>query len=170
MMKGVNGIMADKVLVAYYSHSGNTKRLAELIHLHVGGDIYEITPAVPYHRDYATVVNQAKKEIREGYRPELAAELGSIEPYSRVFVGSPIWWSTVAPPLATFLSSYDFAGKIVLPFCTHGGGGVGRIERDIAGLCPQARVMGCLGVHGSTSIRVETILDWAQDREDSIEF
>lgn len=156
--------MSENILVAYYSHSGNTKRIAELIHDKVGGDIHEITPAAPYPRDYNTVLERAKREIRGGYSPELAGEPVDFERYSRIFVGTPNWWSTIAPPVVTFLSSCDFSGKTVFPFCTHGGGGVGRIQTEIARLCPEARVMNVLGIYGSGSSQLEKeILDWIND-------
>lgn len=153
--------MAEHVLVAYYSHSGVTRRLAELIHDRVGGDIHEIIPAAPYPRDYNTVVEQAAREIRAGYRPELASGLVDIARYDRIYVGSPNWWSTLAPPVATFLASGDFSGKTILPFCTHGGGGSGRIRSEIAELCPRADVMSILEIQGGGTDRAEkAVLDW----------
>jgi flavodoxin len=95
------------------------------------------------------VVEQAKKEIRAGYKPALQSTLDHIESYNTIFVGSPNWWSTIAPPVATFLSEYDLSGKTIVPFCTHGGGGLGRVERDIAKLCPQSTVLSSFEIYGS---------------------
>ena len=147
--------MAEHTLVAYFSHSGNTRRIAHLIHQEVGGTIHEIQPQVPYPNAYNTVVDQAKQEIRAGHKPALQSTLDHIETYDTVFVGSPNWWSTIAPPVATFLSEYDLSGKTIVPFCTHGGGGLGRIGQDIARLCPQSTVLSCFGVYGSGAGNVQ---------------
>lgn len=136
-------------LVVYFSHSGNTQKIANLIHKEVGGTIHEIRPVAPYPKSYNAVVNQAKKEIQAGYQPALQSILDHIESYNTIFVGSPNWWSTIAPPVVTFLSTYDVSGKTIAPFCTHGGGGLGRIEKDLAKLCPQSTVLSCLEIYGS---------------------
>ena len=122
--------MTEHVLVAYFSRSGNTRKIANLIHQEVGGTLYEIQPQVPYPNSYDAVVDQAKKEIQAGYKPALQSTLDHIESYDTIFVGSPNWWSTIAPPVTTFLSEYDLSGKTIVPFCTHGGGGLGRIAKD----------------------------------------
>lgn len=116
-----------------------------------GGTLLEIEPETPYPGNYGTVVDQAKKEIREGYHPPLKAHAGIPDGCEVVLVGSPNWWSTLAPPMATFLAEESFAGKKVLPFCTHGGGGLGSIGRDVAALCPGADVAKAFGVYGGES-------------------
>ena len=141
--------MPRHILVAYFSRSGNTRKIANLIQQEVGGTIHEIRPQDPYPSSYDAVVDQAKIEIRTGYRPPLQSTLYHIESYDTVFVGSPNWWNTIAPPVATFLSEYDLSGKTIVPFCTHGGGGLGRIGRDIAKLCPQSTVLSSFEIYGS---------------------
>ena len=143
--------MAGQNLIVYYTYSpsGNTRRIADLIQQEVGGTIHQIEPEAPYPRSYDATVDQAKGEIRSGYKPPLRSAIDSVEPYDTVFVGSPNWWSTIAPPVATFLSEHDLSGKTVVPFCTHGGGGLGRIGAEIARLCPQSTVLSCFGVYGS---------------------
>jgi flavodoxin len=141
--------MAEHILIAYYSRSGNTRTIANLIHQEVGGTIHEIQPEVPYPNSYNAVVDQAKKEIQAGYKPALQSTLDHIESYDTIFVGSPNWWSTIAPPVATFLSEYDLSGKTIVPFCTHGGGVLGRIGQDIAELCPQSTILSSLEIYGS---------------------
>lgn len=133
--------MESKILIAYYSWSGNTKELANYIKKEVGGDLFEIVPEKPYPDLYQLVVEQAKKEIKEGYKPPLKYKLESIDFYNIVFIGTPNWWSTVAPPVVTFLTLYDFSNKIIIPFGSHGGGGKGKIESDIKRLCPQSNVL-----------------------------
>ena len=135
------------ILIAYYSHSGNTEELAELIRTETGGALFEIKPAVPYPSAYQAVVGQAKEEIRAGFRPEIG-EPADVGPYDVVFVGSPNWWSTVAPPVASFLERCDLTGKTVVPFCTHGGGGIEELCGTVARLCPQARVLSAFEAYG----------------------
>ncbi|MDO4573111.1 MAG: flavodoxin [Clostridia bacterium] len=128
-------------IIVYYTWSGRTREMAERIAARTGADIWEILPETPYTQDYNAAVRQAKKEIREGYCPALRQPLPSLEAYDTVYVGTPIWWGTMAPPVAAFLKQCDWSGKTVMPFSTHGGGGKGRADRDIARLCPGAQVM-----------------------------
>ena len=150
--------MAEHILIVYYSRSGNTRRIAHLIQQEVGGTIHEIQPAVPYPSSYDAVVDQAREEIQAGYKPKLLTKLDNIDSYDTVFVGSPNWWNTIAPPVATFLSEYDLSGKTIVPFCTHGGGGLGRISRDIAKLCPRSTILSSFEIYGSGSRNAEAKL------------
>ena len=129
-----------KSLIAYYSHTGTTRRAAEAIRAAAGGDLYEIRERDAYPRAYNAVLKRAKQEIGAGTRPPLQGALPDISGYDVVFVGSPNWWSTIAPPVASFLDALDFAGKRIVPFITHGGGGLGRSAADVRRLCPDAAV------------------------------
>ena len=91
---------------------------------------------------------QAKKEIGGGVRPALKGRLPDVGAYDVIFVGSPCWWSTVAPPVATFLADCDWAGKTVVPFMTHEGSRMGRSEEDIRKLCAGATLLGGLPLRG----------------------
>lgn len=139
-----------KILVAYFSHSGNTKEIARQIKEATGGDIFEIVPIKPYPTEYQAVVAQAKKEINANFKPELKNKVENINQYDVIFVGSPNWWSTIAPPVATFLASYDFSGKTIVPFFTHGGGSIGRCETDVRKYCPKSTVLKSLYIPGSS--------------------
>ena len=130
-----------KTLVAFYSHSGVTKKAAGQIHAIVGGDLFEIVEQNPYPRNYNAVVEQAKREIAQGYQPPLKDDLPEMSKYDVIFVGSPNWWSTIAPPVATFLSSADFGHKIIIPFITHGGGGLNRTVGDMKKLAQGANIL-----------------------------
>ena len=110
-----------RILIAYYSYSGNTRFAAEQIQKATGGELFEIKPVTPYPADYNACVDQAKKEIAAGVKPELAEKVKEFGKYEVIFVGTPNWWSTMAPPVLAFLSSYEFSGKTVIPFVTHGG-------------------------------------------------
>lgn len=137
-----------KMLVVYYSHSGNTREMAKQIQTLTGADIFEIQPVKAYPQAYNTLTDQAKKEINSGYKPELKSKVENFERYDVIFVGSPCWWSTYAPPVATFLSSYNFDNKTIVPFMTHGGSGMGHAEADIRKLCPKATLLQALPISG----------------------
>jgi flavodoxin len=137
------------ILVAYFSHSGNTRVIAHQIHERVGGDILEILPVHSYPRDYDDVVEQARKELSEDYRPELKTKVGNMASYQLVFVGYPNWWGTIPRPVATFLSEYDLSGKTITPFCTHEGSGLGRSVTDIREICPRSIVLDGHAFRGS---------------------
>ncbi len=146
---GAQPASSKKALVVYFSHSGNTRALAERIARAAHADLLEIVPEKPYPTVYNQVTDQAKKEIEAGYRPALATQIPDVSGYDVVFVGSPCWWSTVAPPVATFLASCDLAGKTVAPFMTHEGSRMGRSVADIRKLCPKSTVAEGLPVRGS---------------------
>jgi len=140
--------LSNSILIAYYSWSGNTRSIAEQIHCLVGGELFEIQPAKPYPNDYNACVKQARREIEAGYKPPLAATCVDMESCDLIFLGSPNWWSTIAPPVATFLDSTSLSGRTIAPFCSHGGGGAGRIENDIAKLCPTSLLREGLFLYG----------------------
>lgn len=153
--------MAENNLIAYYSRSGNTRKIADLIQKEIGGDLFEILPKVPYPELYNAVVDQAKIEIRTGFKPALASTVDHFGQYGNFFVGSPNWWSTVAPPVTTFLTSYDFSGKTIAPFCTHGGGGLGRIDKDLAKFCPRSVILDCFTTYGDGGANIQSrVLEW----------
>ena len=136
------------ILVAYFSHSGNTRAVANQICESVGGDIFEIEPENLYPTNYNAAVKQAKQELESGYKPKLKTKVEDMELYNVVFVGYPIWWSTIPRPVVTFLLEYDFSGKTIIPFCTHDGSYLGRSVEDIKKLCPQSTVQDGLEVWG----------------------
>ena len=155
---------SPRILVAYFSHSGNTRDIAHQIKEATGADIFEIVPAKAYPGEYQAVVNQAKKEINAGYKPALKTDLKDMGQYDIIFVGSPNWWSTMAPPVATFLSAHNFSGKTLVPFMTHAGGRMGHSVADIKKLCPQATLLTELSVR-DTSVKNahDEILKWLHE-------
>lgn len=138
-----------KILIVYYSHTGNTRAVAQHIQAHAGGALVELQTLTPYPGEYKALTDQAKKELQTGYKPPLKTSIENIATYDLIFLGSPNWWGTIAAPLRTFLSDYDLSGKIVAPFMTHGGGGLGRTVADIKSLCPAAFVTDGLAVRGT---------------------
>lgn len=125
----------SKILIAYYSYSGNTKEVAEAVRKEIGGDIFEIKTEGSYPEEYRPMTVQAKKEIEDGYRPKLTAKVADISQYDVIFVGSPNWWGTITPQVSSFLESYDLSGKTVIPMITHGGGGVQNTVTDMTAQC-----------------------------------
>lgn len=140
--------MESKILIVYYSHSNHTKKIATMIQSKVGGTLCEIEPETAYPTLYHAVVEQAKQEIQRGFYPPIKSRIENVEAYDTIFIGSPNWWSTMAPPIVTFLKEHDLSGKVVIPFCTHGGGGTGSIERDIVNLCPQSTMRSIFSIYG----------------------
>jgi flavodoxin len=140
--------MKNDILIAYYSWSGNTRKIAGLIERKTGGTLFEIEPVQRYTTDYRAAVAQAKKEITAGFRPALK-NIPEITSYTVAFIGTPIWWYTMAPPVATFIERLDLDGKTVVPFHTHGGGGVGSFEEDIAKMCPNSTITKGYGAYNS---------------------
>jgi flavodoxin len=137
-----------KILVAYFSHSGNTREIANQIHKSVGGDIFEIQAVKPYPDDYEAVKKQARQEQDSGYKPALKTKIENIKSYDLVFIGYPIWWGTIPAPVRTFLSEYDFSEKTIALFCTHGGSGLGRSVTDISTLCPKSTLLDGVAIWG----------------------
>ncbi len=150
----------DRILVAYFSHSGNTRAIANQIYESVG-DIFEIEPVDPYPRDYDEVVAQARKELKEEYRPKLKTKVENMGSYNVVFVGYPNWWGTVPMPVATFLSEYDLSGKTIVPFCTHEGSGLGRSVSDIKKLCHKSTVREGIAIRGGDARNaLDEVSEW----------
>lgn len=139
-----------KILIAYFSHTGNTRTIAEQIHNNVDSDLFEIVTINPYPDDYDTLVDLAKKEQTENARPELASHVEDMDSYDVIFIGYPNWWGTMPMAVFTFLEEYDFSGKMIVPFCTHAGSGLGSSESDIAKLLPDATLLKGLAVRGSS--------------------
>jgi flavodoxin len=146
------------ILIAYYSHSGNTGKIAALIQKQVGGTLLSIEPETAYPADHAKVIEQSRKEIPAGYKPPLKTKAPDLEGFDTIFVGSPNWLNTVAPPVFTFLTENNFSGKKVAPFATYGGGGLGKIAEDIAKLCPQSTVLEAIAFSGDGGSEAESAI------------
>ena len=134
------------VLVAYFSWSGNTRGIANRLHRKVGGDLVEIEPVTPYSEDYNTCLEQAKRDQEQEARPELKTRIADMARYDVVFLGHPNWWATIPMPIASFLEQYDFSGKTLVPFVSHGGGRLGQSVTDVAKLCPSSKILEALSV------------------------
>lgn len=124
--------MSRKILVAVFSASGVTKRVGEEIARISGGDFFEIMPKEVYTSDDLNWTNKKSRSSVEmndpSVRPEIANAVPNMDNYDAVIVGFPIWWGVAPRIIETFLESYDFSGKTIIPFCTSGGSGIGRSD------------------------------------------
>ena len=166
-----------KTLIAYYSRKGqnyvagsivnlpigNTEVVAKKIQSITGGDLFEIDTVKTYPEDYTETTHEAAAEKRANARPELTAAVENMADYDTIYLGYPNWWNTFPMAVFTFLESYDFVGKTIIPFCTHEGSGIGNSERDIKKLCPNVNVESGLAIRGSNVSRADNeITNWVK--------
>lgn len=132
----------SKTLVAFFSASGVTKRLASTLAKAVNGDLFEIVPEVPYtdaDLNWMDKNSRSTLEMKDkSSRPAVASKVENMAEYGTVFVGFPIWWYTAPTIIKTFLEQYDLSGKTVIPFATSGGSGMGKTNKDLAPSCKGA--------------------------------
>lgn len=129
-----------KPLVAYFTLTGNTEKAAKIVAEATSADLYQIELETPYPSEYHAQTELAKKELAAGTLPPIKPWPENIAEYDVVFVGSPVWWGTMATPVRTFLKSGALKGKTVIPFVTHGGGGADKSFTDTAELCEGCKV------------------------------
>ena len=130
--------MKKRMLIVYYSISnGNTKRIAEWIRKETDADIARIETVKPYTGSYHDIVDQGQREVNRGYCPEIKPLGFDLSDYDVIAVGTPTWWYTMAPAVLSFLKAYDWEGKVVIPFQTHGGW-PGHVIKDIMSTCKGA--------------------------------
>jgi flavodoxin len=138
-----------KILVAYFSWSGNTRGIAQQIHAKTGGDLFEIECVKPYSSNYNTCLEEAQRDQRTQARPALKTHVANIAQYDTILLGYPNWWASIPAPVASFLEEYDLSGKTIIPFCSHGGGRFGQSLTAIAKLAPRSKIGSGLSVHYS---------------------
>lgn len=155
-------IQAGKILIAYFSRTGynypnqwldigNTARVAGYIADLTGGDLFEIIPVVPYPDDYQETVAIAREEHDNDVRPAIRDKIENLDDYDTVFIGNPIWHGAAPMIIRTFYESYDLAGKVLVPFSTHAGSGLGDCERLARSYYPDNTVLSGLAVRGTDS-------------------
>lgn len=127
---------SGKVLVAYFSHTGNTEKAAQKIAEYTGGDLTEIRRA----EEYADLQEEAEAEILNGVHPEITVSADNIAEYDTIFVGYPIWWDEAPAMIATFLADNDFSGKTIVPFCTSSSDDIDNSLHIFSELCPEAEI------------------------------
>ena len=152
-----------KTLIAYFSRAdenyfggamryvkvGNTEIVVNLMKDMIDADTFKIEMKTPYSPVYMTCIDQAKKDLRAGARPELVSMPESIDEYDTIVLAYPNYWGTMPMVVVTFLEAFDFTGKTILPLCTNGGSGMGSSERDIKKYAPGAELKRGLSITGS---------------------
>ncbi|MDE6387069.1 MAG: flavodoxin [Lachnospiraceae bacterium] len=158
----VNEAEEIKILVAYFSATNTTEGVAEMIADSLSADIYEIVPEQPYSDadlDYHDDNSRSTIEMNDSMaRPAISGSVENMEQYSIVFIGYPIWWGEAPRIVDTFMESYDFSGKTIVPFCTSGGSGVGSSATNLEALTDGATWLSGTRLNGGSSR--ETIVDW----------
>lgn len=148
------------ILVAYFSQAGeqydvgvvekgNTQIVAEMIADETDADLFHMERKAAYPSKLSELLDEAQDEQKNSARPELAAAVDNWDDYDTIFLGYPIWWGDMPMPVYTFLESYDFTGKTVIPFNTNGGSGLADTVNAITKACPGATVRDGLAVTGT---------------------
>lgn len=157
--------MSKKILVAYFSASGVTAKAAWKLSEAIGADLHEIKPEVPYS---SADLNWMDKKSRSSVemndpssRPTIAEKLADMEKYDVVFVGFPIWWYVAPTIINTFLESYDFSGKTIIPFATSGGSGMGKKNEKLGPSCPGATLLQGKLLNGNLS--EDSLKNWVKN-------
>lgn len=125
---------------------GHAAQMAAWIQAETGGDLFSIVTADPYSSDYDECLDRAADEKAANARPALTGTVANMADYDVIFLGYPDWWATCPMAVFTFLDSYDFSGKTVIPFCAHGTSGLAASVRDIRAAVPNATVLDTMGV------------------------
>ena len=154
----------EKTLIAYFSASGETARLAKTLAAVTGGDLFEIQPETAYTAadlDWTDRHSRSTVEMQdEKSRPAIAGRVAAMEQYDTVFIGFPIWWYQAPRIIETFLESYDFTGKTVIPFATSGGSGMGKTADILRTVCPAADILP--GKRMSARESAEAVRAWVE--------
>ncbi|MBR5338102.1 MAG: NAD(P)H-dependent oxidoreductase [Lachnospiraceae bacterium] len=155
----------SKVLVAYFSASGVTAKVAERLAGVVEADLYEIKPEKPYtSADLNWRDKQSRSSVEmndRGFRPAIGNKAPNMEQYETVFVGFPVWWYREPSIIDTFMEAYSFDGKTVIPFCTSGGSGIGDSVKNIQALAKNARVVE--GKRFESGVSVDELRTWTKE-------
>ncbi len=158
--------MSNK-LVAYFSATGTTKKLAENLANCIGADLYEIIPEEPYtNADLNWMDKNSRSSIEmkdDSSRPAIKEKVNNIDQYDTIYVGFPIWWYTAPTIINTFLESYNLEGKTIIPFATSGGSGMGNTSNDLKTSAPNATVLE--GKKFSASVSESELRSWADSNK-----
>lgn len=154
-----------KVLVAYFSATGTTEKLASKLAKVTNADLFKITPEQPYTADDLNWMDKQSRSSVEmndkNCRPAISSKIEDISKYDVIFVGFPVWWYREPSIIDTFMESYDFTGKTVIPFATSGGSPIGDSGKNMQQLAPKAKVYA--GKCFSVTISEDELLNWAKE-------
>ena len=156
---------SEKILVVYFSETGNTEKFAKLISDEVNGDFVKIETLKAYPKNIQELSDYAQEEKKNNARPELKEINIDLDKYDTIFVGYPIWWYQMPMAMYTFFDSYNFDGKTIIPFNTHAGSGVSGTNDVIKSLEPKANVLKSLAIQGSDMEQDQnsTIKNWLSE-------
>lgn len=153
----VQAVEPGHVLVAYFSWSGTTERVAKTIAEQTGADLFRIETAEPYPSHYSDCADLAQRELEQGVHPALKGKVENMDCYDLVFIGCPVWWGSAPMAIHTFLSDsgYNLKGKTVVPFCTYGGSSAGDTLTTIVKLTPDSEHRKGYGASGHHPRRIK---------------
>lgn len=162
VVENPNSIDVDAETSASVLSPGNAELIANWIAEETGGDLFSIKTQNKYSSDYDECLNQARKERDNNERPALVGRVNNIDDYDVIFLGFPNWWYTCPMAVFTFVESYDLEGKTIIPFCTHGTGGLSRTIRDLKNILPEnCEVLEPIGVYRPEVKNSKSrVLDW----------
>lgn len=153
-----------RVLVAYFSASGTTARVAQKLSEAIHGDLHEIIPAQPYSQaglNWNNPQSRSSQEMKDKtYRPAIQNEVQNMDDYDVIFIGFPIWWYVAPTIINTFLEQYDLSEKTIIPFATSGGSGMGNTNQELAPSCVNAQL--CQGRRFDSQVDANTLKKWAE--------
>ena len=156
-----NDMKAKDTIVVYFSATGTTKELAEQLADGIDADIFEIVPMQPYTNgdlDYSNDNSRSTLEMNDpSSRPEIRGRIDNFDQYRNVIIGYPIWWSDAPRIMSTFVESYDFGGKTILPFCTSGGSGIGASAKNLETLAGSG-----IWLEGQRFLKAEDLINWVE--------
>lgn len=159
--KNVEETVATKSLVLYYSQLGTTKQVAQIIQQQVGADMEEITLTTPYDTNFQKTIERCKQDMENGVLPEINPIQSAMADYDTVYIGYPIWFGTYAPPIASLLENIDLSGKVIVPFCTFGSGGLESSRDSLMNALPENIVLEGYGVRAARiAVAAEEIGPW----------
>lgn len=161
---GIDANSGASIVVKNKDVLGNMQYMAMTIQEAIGGELFRIETTEEYPLEHETLVNQTKEEQNEDARPELAIHIENVEQYNIIFLGYPNWWGDMPQPLYTFLEEYDFSGKTIIPFNSHGGSGFSNTIEEIKKLQPNATVKddGLSISRNDVADSEQEITDWAK--------
>lgn len=152
----------SRTLVAYFSASGITAKVAEVLADTIGADLFAIEPEVPYTKadlDWMDKTSRSTLEMNDPTsRPVIARKRDNMDEYDTIFVGFPIWWYVAPTIINTFLESYDLVGKTIIPFATSGGSGMGKTNEKLSESCKGAKLLD--GKVLKANVSAKELADW----------
>ncbi len=148
----------DNYAVGYIS-KGNTEIVAQYIQEMTGADLFKVEREVPYSKEYETCVREAKEELQQHKRPALKKMLKDISSYEIIYIGSPVYFDLLPMPMVAQLEVLDFSDKIIMPFVTHEGSGLGNVVKQLKQVCKNAHIMEGLAIPGSAAKQSKRVVE-----------